>query len=193
MFKGKMMNREKIIEIATQLILEKGDLGWSYADIADCIKIRKASIHYYFPKKENLLEAVTEKYIDDCIVSLKEKFNICETPTEKINSIFEMYRLGFCNPRKICLCLSLSQETKRMSPFVIQKIKNYFQYLHQILVEIIIEGQEKNIFKKSLDPNHMASLIECSLQGLLIISQYDFPEEKYDGSHKQILEILLSS
>lgn len=184
------MNREKIIEKATQLIIEKGDLGWSYSDIAEYVNIKKASVHYYFPKKENLIEAVTEQYIENVISLFQEKISSRENPIEKLKGIFEVYRSVFCNPGKICLCLSLSQDTQRMSPLVTKKIKGFFDFLHQLILSIIVQGKNQKNFKMEIDPDDTAFFIECSLQGLIIMSQYDYPTEKFDNSLQQIIELI---
>jgi TetR/AcrR family transcriptional repressor of nem operon len=41
----------RIRETAHDLIAERGDFGFSYADIAQTVGIRKASIHHHFPSK----------------------------------------------------------------------------------------------------------------------------------------------
>lgn len=50
----------QIIQISTDLMLEKGWTGFSYKDIADAVGIKKASIHYHFPNKEDLGIAIVE-------------------------------------------------------------------------------------------------------------------------------------
>ncbi|EQD50561.1 transcriptional regulator, TetR family, partial [mine drainage metagenome] len=44
---------EKIIDVAQQLVQSRGFNAFSYRDLADRISIRTASIHYYFPKKDD--------------------------------------------------------------------------------------------------------------------------------------------
>ena len=44
-----------------QLIMRRGYSGFSYADIADAIDIRKASIHHHFPTKADLAVAVLQQ------------------------------------------------------------------------------------------------------------------------------------
>jgi len=55
--------RKRILDIAEKLILTRGYNGFSYQDISETIGIRKASIHYHYPLKENLVERYTRKQI----------------------------------------------------------------------------------------------------------------------------------
>ncbi|MGS0894632.1 TetR/AcrR family transcriptional regulator [Burkholderia stagnalis] len=48
----------RIVEAGRQLIMRYGYSGFSYADVADAIDIRKASIHHHFPTKADLAIAV---------------------------------------------------------------------------------------------------------------------------------------
>ena len=50
--------REQIIELADYLIRKKGFHGFSYTDISGVMDVRNAAIHYHFPSKSDLGEAV---------------------------------------------------------------------------------------------------------------------------------------
>lgn len=52
---------ERIIDEARRLIMTRGYNGFSYADIAETVGIRKASIHHHFPAKSDLARAVVEQ------------------------------------------------------------------------------------------------------------------------------------
>lgn len=46
---------QRILDTAQDLIRHRGYSAFSYADIADRVGIRKASIHYHFAAKEDLV------------------------------------------------------------------------------------------------------------------------------------------
>ncbi len=52
----------KILDTAQELIQKLGVNAMSYADISTAVGIRKASIHYHFPSKEDLLVSLLERY-----------------------------------------------------------------------------------------------------------------------------------
>lgn len=51
----------RIVEAGRQLIMRRGYSGFSYADVAEAIEIRKASIHHHFPTKADLAIAVVQQ------------------------------------------------------------------------------------------------------------------------------------
>jgi TetR/AcrR family transcriptional regulator, transcriptional repressor for nem operon len=52
---------QQIVAEARNLIMTRGYNGFSYADVAAAIGIRKASIHHHFPAKSDLAKAVVEE------------------------------------------------------------------------------------------------------------------------------------
>jgi TetR/AcrR family transcriptional regulator, transcriptional repressor for nem operon len=51
----------RIVEAGRQFIMRRGYAGFSYADIAEAIVIRKASIHHHFPSKTDLVVEVVKQ------------------------------------------------------------------------------------------------------------------------------------
>ena len=54
---------DEILEVGQELIQTVGYDGFSYRDIADRVGIKSASVHYYFPAKTDLAEAVAKQYL----------------------------------------------------------------------------------------------------------------------------------
>ncbi len=53
---------EEILTCARGLIIAGGYNGFSYADIAEVVGIRKASIHHHFPSKVDLVKALVVQH-----------------------------------------------------------------------------------------------------------------------------------
>ena len=54
-----------ILACARSLIVAGGYNGFSYADIADVVGIRKASIHHHFPSKVDLVRTLVARYREE--------------------------------------------------------------------------------------------------------------------------------
>ena len=50
--------RERIIDKAFQLMLQRGLNGFSYRDISEPLGVKNAAIHYHFPNKSGLVKAL---------------------------------------------------------------------------------------------------------------------------------------
>ena len=56
------LTADRIVAAGRQLIMRRGYSGFSYADVAEAINIRKASIHHHFPAKTDLVIAVLNEW-----------------------------------------------------------------------------------------------------------------------------------
>ena len=64
--------RARLLAEAEVLLRTKGYAAFSYADLAERIAIRKASIHHHFPTKEALLTALVDEYLAKFIATLAD-------------------------------------------------------------------------------------------------------------------------
>ncbi|WP_457154700.1 TetR/AcrR family transcriptional regulator, partial [Mesorhizobium sp. P5_C1] len=53
-----VMTSDQILSSARNFIVSGGYNGFSYADIAEVVGIRKASIHHHFPSKVDLVRTL---------------------------------------------------------------------------------------------------------------------------------------
>ena len=98
--------KDKILDVADDLIQRVGLNAMSYKHISDAIGIRKASIHHHFPKKEDLVEELLKR----CEVSYGERYRqIAEgegAAPEKLRQLTAVFAEGLSN-KKLCLVGSI--------------------------------------------------------------------------------------
>ena len=56
---------DDILAAARRFIVAGGYNGFSYADIAEVVGIRKASIHHHFPSKVDLVQTLVRRYLEE--------------------------------------------------------------------------------------------------------------------------------
>ncbi len=83
--------RGAIMDAAERLLRSKGYSAFSYADLAETVGIRKASIHHYFPTKEDLGVAIVEDYVRQ----VRDRFSQIEAASDKLDSRLAGFREGF--------------------------------------------------------------------------------------------------
>ena len=75
---------DRILATAHSLMAQLGYAGFSYADIAERIKIRKASIHHHFPTKAMLAVAVLRKHREGLIAGAEAIDQNVEDPQRRL-------------------------------------------------------------------------------------------------------------
>ena len=82
---------EKILDAANALLIDRGYSAFSYADIAETVKIRKPSIHHHFPTKAGLVVAVLRRHRERIAHGMKALEDQVENPLVRIRNYFKYW------------------------------------------------------------------------------------------------------
>lgn len=97
----------------------RGFDGFSYADMAAAVGIRKASVHYHFPTKANLSEALVERYQAGLQHRLAEIDAAHPTAGARLEALIALYRAALHDGQTVCLCIAFSISRESLSETVI--------------------------------------------------------------------------
>ncbi|MEY3369978.1 MAG: hypothetical protein RLZZ361_648 [Cyanobacteriota bacterium] len=161
-----MKTKQKILEISKDLIQEQGANAFSYQDIADKLKIKKASIHYYFPHKNDLIQELVEFYSAQLECFL-EKINCqCRSSSSRLKAYLSIYIDISQGGRKLCLCGILAGEIMTMPPKLKKAINRFFDIQEDWLTQLFMLDGLKNQCARQKAKNLFASL-----QGAMLLAR----------------------
>lgn len=121
-----MDSATQILNIAERRMRQAGYNAVSYRDIASEMGIKSASLHYHFPKKEDLGAALTQRYSDN-IAGALQQISIRETnPEDRIKAFIDIYSVELKQRGLVCLCAVLGAETEGLPEHVSGQIKTFF-------------------------------------------------------------------
>lgn len=135
--------RDALVNTAETLMRTKGYAAFSYADLAETVGIRKASIHHHFPTKEELGIAIVESYI----VRVRDDFDRIEKQHHdvfaRLEAFFEIFRSSN-EGGMLPLCGALAAEMSAL-PAGLQKLTQSFfdlqlKWLTAVLDKGILQG-----------------------------------------------------
>src|SRR6201995_2765683 len=95
---------ERILEEANTLLIDRGHSAFSYADIAETVKIRKGSIHHHFPTKAGLVVAVLGRHRARISQGMKALDDQIENPLIRIKNYFKYWE-GCIEGRALSFCI----------------------------------------------------------------------------------------
>lgn len=152
-----MDTRRKILEVADDLVRRRGYNAFSYKDISEKLAIRPAAVHYYFPAKEDLGEAILIREIGKFAES-KEQWKEM-SPASQLRGLIDVFR-GCREKGQICLMGSFCPDKETLPA----KMQEQLERLCGLILEWVggILGEERAaVFMATL----MASLILARVQG----------------------------
>ena len=138
---------DEILRCARSLLINGGYNGFSYADIAESVGIRKASIHYYFPSKVDLASALVARYRQEADAGFAEMTRRHPEPMDQLRAY-----IGFWSDcildgtNTFCLCALLATQIPVLPQEVVTEVKAYFQVLSTWLAAVLENGRENGRF-----------------------------------------------
>lgn len=163
---------EKILDLAERLIQTRGCSAFSYQDIADVLKIRKASIHYHFESKTELVTAVIDRYtekFDEAMANIARDESA--TAMSMLEHYLEPYAAFAATPDRVCLCGALSGEMLALPRELRERVARFFRSHQQWLTQILKRGAACGEFKLAESAAKTARLVFGALQGALLIQR----------------------
>ena len=186
--------RSQILDVAQDLIQRTGVNAMSYADISKAVGIRKASIHYYFPTKEDLITELLERYNEQFRCSVDNILNSDESPETKLKLYCGTFKqtLNSGEQDKACLCGILSAELKTLNAPVTRLLKQFYQDNERYLEQILRSGLKTGEFAFIGNPITMAKLIFSLMEGDLLIARADGGVARIQETTQQIIALIKS-
>jgi AcrR family transcriptional regulator len=91
------MTRDDILDAAAQVIRKKGFHGASMADIAEAVKLQKASLYHHVSSKQEILLALLDRALDMLIEQIGAVANQNLPVDEKLHQMIRAYLVGLAD------------------------------------------------------------------------------------------------
>jgi len=163
---------EEILDIAQALIQSRGYSAFSYQDIADALKIRKASIHYHFASKTELGMAVIDRYVGNFGRALDEIAADAQRSSMEMLDLYAAPYLEVARSRdKVCLCGAIAGEMLALPAELRKRVDRFFKQHQTWLAEILARGVARGEFTLADTPAKVARMMFGALQGALLVKR----------------------
>jgi TetR/AcrR family transcriptional repressor of nem operon len=181
-----------ILDVAQDLIQRLGVNGMSYQDISTKVGIRKASIHTHFPKKEDLLVALLDRYSDRFLRSVDGILTSSDSSEVKLRRYCGLFEatLSSGNQDKACLCAMLGAESETLNTPSAERVRNFYQANRERLVALLESGRQDGSFCFPGDTQAMASLVFSLLEGGMLVARVQGGATQFHQDIEQLLRLL---
>ena len=171
-------SRERILEKAETIILQKGFAGTSIEDILEQANITKGGFFYHFKDRNELARALVDRYLraDEAVFTSlsKQADNLSEDPLHRVLIFLklfadmmgdmEMYHPG-------CLVASFTYESQQFDDEVTESIKRGVLSWREMLLERLEQVVEKYPLQVDTDLTTLADMFTSVVEGGIILSR----------------------
>ena len=161
--------------------------GFSYADLAKDVGIRKASIHHHFPSKATLSVALMERYHSNFEVICAEIQARAETGGARLKELIVQYRASSDDGKLLCLCASFSSSRDSLSPDVIQRIGLFRAMVTDWMTHAFKLGHTDGSITGVTEPELEASATLSLLEGAQLAARAEENPDLFDKATKLLM------
>jgi TetR/AcrR family transcriptional repressor of nem operon len=162
--------RSDLLVEAEGLIRGRGYSGFSFADLADAVGIRKASIHHHFPTKADLAIALVAAYDERYDAALDAIGAGSPDAIARIEAYGRLYLDGV-EQSLGCLCAVLATELPSLPERLRHDIAQFFDKHIDWLQTVLLEGQASGTVRDNVNPASCARMIIATLEGALMMER----------------------
>jgi len=160
----------RILDSAERLVQIRGFNGFSYADVASELKVTKASLHYHFPGKAELGEALVERYaarFADALSAIDRRGGDAPAKLEAYANIYA----DVLRDRRMCLCGMLAAEYETLPEPMRKAIIGFFDDSEVWLTNVLEQGQGEGTLHLTGSASDEAQAIVSGLEGALLVAR----------------------
>ncbi len=163
--------RSSLLAEAELLVRGRGYSGFSYADLAEVVGIRKASIHHHFPTKSDLAVALLKAYTNRYTVALDAILARDTDAVARVVAYAQLYLQGV--ERGLgCLCAALAAEHDTLPERLRDDLGRFFAEHIGWLERVLREGRADGSVRASVEPGPFARMIVATLEGALMMERF---------------------
>ncbi|RWC29721.1 TetR/AcrR family transcriptional regulator [Mesorhizobium sp.] len=169
---------DEILASARTLIMSGGYNGFSYADIAEVVGIRKASIHHHFPSKAELVRELVKRYRKDGEAGVAGLEQNVPDP----HDILKVYAGHWAKciedaSRPFCVCALLASELPSLPTEVATEVRAFFRFISSWLTSVMARGAKEKTLNLSSEPAVEAEAFLATVYGAMLSARaYGNPE-----------------
>jgi TetR/AcrR family transcriptional regulator, transcriptional repressor for nem operon len=159
--------RDQLLQHARSLLMTRGYHGFSYHDLARLVGVKTSSIHYYFPKKEDLVLEAINAYSKEVLAEVRDI-----DPSLPAEKKLERYAMLFGqilgDGDRICLCGMLAADLESLPDNLRKALQGFFKANETWLAKVLSEGVASGSLRVNGKAESAARALYAAFQGSLL-------------------------
>jgi TetR/AcrR family transcriptional regulator, transcriptional repressor for nem operon len=161
---------DRILDVAEELVQVRGFNAFSYADIAAELGITKAALHYHYPGKAELGQALIARYAERFALAVAAIESRDATAAEKLAAFVDLHT-EVLRARRMCLCGMLAAEYQTLPDDIRDAIIAFFNDNETWLARLLEQGRDEGSLRFDGSAADTARMIIDGLEGAMLVAR----------------------
>jgi TetR/AcrR family transcriptional regulator, transcriptional repressor for nem operon len=160
----------RILDVAERLVQSRGFNAFSYADVASELAVTKASLHYHYPGKAELGEALIARYARRFGEALRAIDEQGDDPAARLAAYAAIYG-DVLRSERMCLCGMLAADYETLPPPMQAAVIRFFDDNIAWLAGVIGQGIEEGTLRPNGSAEDAAQALLGGLEGAMLVAR----------------------
>ncbi|THB78487.1 MAG: TetR/AcrR family transcriptional regulator [Desulfobulbaceae bacterium] len=181
--------REKILDVAEELIRSVGVNAMSYKHISEAVGIRKASIHHHFPKKDDLVDELLNRCQTSYGAHYASIIEGDDPAPDQLRNLARIFEDGLVT-NKLCVVGSISTDRNTLTDRTCELLENNISSTVRIFSKVFAKGEKEGTLVFSGSADDAAYTFLSFLIGTQIVARAQGGKEFFNKAAKLMIEAL---
>jgi TetR/AcrR family transcriptional repressor of nem operon len=163
--------RDRILDGTQRLIQAQGFTGFSYADVADIVGIRKASIHHHFPTKGDLALALMQRYRTQFAAALAAIHDEHPRALDRLARYAKLFANVLRDDHRLCMCGMLAADLEALPAAVRKEVRAFFEENEAWVAGVLARGVKLDELAVRGTPRAQARLVVAAFEGAMLVAR----------------------
>ena len=181
---GEVGTATRILDVAERLVQSRGFNGFSYANVAAELGMTKASLHYHYPGKAELGEALINRYA----IRFAEALQAIDADSSDVRAKLAAYAAVYADvlsEQRMCLCGMLAADYETLPAAMRSAVVRFFDDNETWLERVLEQGAKEGALHYEGRARDQAQLIISTLEGAMLIARpYGDPGRFRAAAHR---------
>lgn len=182
----------RILDLAEELVQQRGFNGFSYRDIAAELGITTATLHYHFPSKADLGRTLIERYAQRFVSALAAIESGASVAAARLEAYVELYA-AVVRDHRLCLCGMLAAEYATLPEGMREAVLGFFDANERWLTEVLEHGRASGEIHFEGPATDEARMIVSGLEGAMLLARPYGDVGRFQAAANCLLASLASS
>jgi TetR/AcrR family transcriptional regulator, transcriptional repressor for nem operon len=181
----------RILDVAEKLVQTGGFNGFSYADVADEVRVRKASLHHHFATKSQLGTRLISRYQERFVSLLALIANSGAGPVEQLERYVAIYA-GVLKKNRMCLCGILAAEYATLPKPMRDGVTRFFAANEAWLASLLEAGRKSGDFAFAGSSLETSRFVVASLEGAMLVARAQKDSSRFESAAAHLQSMLVA-
>jgi len=178
--------RDALVAAAYAEIAEHGFEGLRTREVSNAVGVNIATLHYYFPSKEDLIRSV----VGFAVSRFQSILTSEGTAAERLRAHFQgLRRLSRDEPELFATMSELMLRSAR-DPALAGLMQKMGEYWQSTLRDLIRGAREEGAIPDAIDPDGMSAVIVATLRGVYLLPVKSGAPEGLEKALRQLERLL---